>query len=200
MRRTRDRGSARPLIAGILLAAGRSERYGKQKLLEAWRGESLIRHPARALLESGLAPVLVVVPEDPRFAEALDGLELQLIENPQAQLGISHSIGLGVRLLPGSASAALIAVADQPLLSGELVSQLLAAFKPGSIVAPRYGGEPGNPRVYDRRFFAELLELSGDVGGQVVCSRHPHAMIEIEMEPGLGVDIDRPEDWGRLPG
>jgi molybdenum cofactor cytidylyltransferase len=143
--------------------------------------------------------VLVVAPPDRRFAEALTGLEVHLIENPEAERGISHSIGLAVGRLPAAATAVLIAVADQPLLTGALVRQLLAALLPGSIVAPRYGGEPGNPRVYDRAFFRDLLELSGDAGGQVVCARHPEALIEIEMGPGLGLDIDRPSDWRRLP-
>jgi molybdenum cofactor cytidylyltransferase len=191
---TEDRRRRR-LIAGILLAAGLSSRFGRQKLLEPWRGEPLVRLAARRLLEAGLDPVLVVISAEPRLHDALAGLRLGLIENPAPALGISGSIGIGVRALPGSSSAALIAVADQPYLTQEAITELIRAFSPGRIVVPRYGEHRGNPPIFDRRFFAELEALEGDRGGQAVVNAHPDAVVEVELAAGTGADIDRPEDW-----
>jgi molybdenum cofactor cytidylyltransferase len=191
---TQDRGPRR-LIGGILLAAGFSSRFGRQKLLESWHGEPLVRLAARRLLEAGLDPVLAVISEEPRFRDALAGLPLGTVVNPQPERGISGSIGLGVRALPATSPAALIAVADQPYLTPVALAELVLAFATGRIVVPRYGEVRGNPAIFDRRFFPELLTLEGDRGGQVVVSAHPEAVVEVSLAPTMGADIDRPEDW-----
>jgi molybdenum cofactor cytidylyltransferase len=183
------------MIAGVLLAAGRSTRFGRQKLLEPWDGAPLVRRSAATLVAAGLAPVIAVIQADDRVRGALQGLGLTLVVNPEPQSGVSGSIRRGIGALPPSTEAVLIAVADQPLLTGEAVSALIAAFRPGSIVAPRYGAVTGNPRVYDRAFFPELMGLTGDRGGQVVATDHPEAVIEVPLPEVMGQDVDRPQDW-----
>lgn len=188
------------MIAAVLLAAGQASRYGGSKLLESYQGETLLRRAARALSEAGCAPVLVVLPPAPGPREQLDGLAVRGIENRHPERGIAHSIALGVAALPADAEAALIAVADQPLLSAHVVRRLVEAFEPGRIVAPRYGQTPGNPRIYDRRFFAELTRLAGDRGGHLLAARHPEAVTEVSFPARYGVDIDTPADWKRIEG
>jgi molybdenum cofactor cytidylyltransferase len=188
-------GDHRQLIAAILLAAGLSSRFGRQKLLEPWRGEPMVRLAARRLLEAGLGPVVVVTSEEPRFHEALAGLAVEVTVNPTPELGISRSIAIGVRALPGVTPAALIAVADQPYLTTDALAGLVRAFSPGRIVVPRYGEQRGNPPIFDRQFFADLLALRGDRGGQVVVNAHPEAVVEVNLATGMGLDIDRPEEW-----
>ena len=118
-----------------------------------------------------------------------------MVENAHPEDGISSSIAIGLRALPETTNAALIGVADQPNLSAEAVEALVHAFAPGRIVVPRFGDHRGNPPVFDRRFFAELLQLRGDRGGQVVVNAHPEAVIEVTLAEAIGDDIDRPEDW-----
>ena len=196
---TEDRGHLR-LIPGILLAAGVASRFGRPKLLEQWQGETLLRRAAGTLREAGACPLIAVVPSDAQFRDQLVGLAGRLLVNPAPERGIGSSIVLGMGALPDDARAVLIAVADQPLLSVDAVRSLLAAFRPGAIVAPRYGDHPGNPRIFDRRFFPELASLPGDRGGQVVADAHPEAVVEIELPEALGLDIDLPSDWARLTG
>jgi molybdenum cofactor cytidylyltransferase len=188
-------GSHGRLIAGILLAAGRSSRFGRQKLLEPFRGEPLVRRSARHLLESGLAPVVAVVPGQADVADALSGLPLILIENRQPESGISHSIGLGLGVLPATSAAALIGVADQPYLTSAALRTVARAFSAGRIAASRYGDHRGNPAVFDRSFFPELLRLTGDHGGLSVIDAHAELVIDVNLSPSMGLDIDRPEDW-----
>jgi molybdenum cofactor cytidylyltransferase len=185
----------RRLIAGVLLAAGQSTRFGRQKLLESWRGEPLIRKTARSFLEAGLRTIVVVVSPDPRLVDALAGLALTTVENAHPENGISSSIAIGLRALPETTDAALIGVGDQPYLTAQAIEQLVRAFSSGRIVVPRWGDHRGNPPVFDRRFFAELLTLDGDRGGQGVIAAHPDAVIEVQLPARLGDDIDRPEDW-----
>jgi len=189
----RDR---RRLISGILLAAGLSSRFGRQKLLEPWRGEALVRRAARSFLEAGLAPVIAVVSGDRHLADALAGLPVTIETNPQPERGINTSIRIGIGALPRATPAALIGVADQPLLTAEAILKLVQAFEPGKIVGPRYGDHGGNPVIFDRRFFPELMRLmEADRGGQVVVAAHPEAVIEVELPVSMGTDIDSPDDW-----
>jgi len=189
----RDR---RRLISGILLAAGLSSRFGRQKLLEPWGGEALVRRAARSFLEAGLAPVIAVVSGDRHLADALAGLPVTIETNPQPERGINTSIRIGIGALPRATPAALIGVADQPLLTAEAILKLVQAFEPGKIVGPRYGDHGGNPVIFDRRFFPELMRLmEADRGGQVVVAAHPEAVIEVELPVSMGTDIDSPDDW-----
>jgi molybdenum cofactor cytidylyltransferase len=195
LRRPGAEGGGPRLIAGILLAAGLSTRFGRQKLLQPYRGELLVRKTARCFLDAGLQPVVAVVSNSPAFVDALAGLPVTMVENPSPEDGVSSSIAIGLRALPETSSAALIGVADQPYLTVEAVEELLDAFVPGRIVVPRFGDHRGNPPVFDRRFFRDLMQLRGDRGGQVVVNAHPEAVVEVSLAEEIGDDVDRPEDW-----
>ena len=138
---------------------------------------------------------MAVVSSDAAFGDALAGLPVTLVENPNPEDGVSSSIAIGLRALPETSTAALIGVADQPYLTADAIQELLDAFLPGRIVVPRFGDHRGNPPVFDRRFFFELMQLRGDRGGQVVVNAHPNAVIEVSLAEGIGDDVDRPEDW-----
>jgi molybdenum cofactor cytidylyltransferase len=195
LRRPGAEGRGPRLIAGILLAAGLSTRFGRQKLLQPYRGELLVRKTARCFLDAGLQPVVAVVSNNPAFGDALAGLPVIMVENPNPEDGVSGSIAIGLRALPETSSAALIGVADQPYLTVEAIEELLDAFVPGQIVVPRFGDHRGNPPVFDRRFFLDLMQLRGDRGGQVVVNAHPEAVVEVSLAEEIGADVDRPEDW-----
>lgn len=146
-------------------------------------------------MDAGLHPVVAVVSNHPAFGDALAGLPVTVVVNAHPEQGISSSIAIGLRSLPEETAAALIGVADQANLTVEAVGELLSAFSPGRIVVPRFGDHRGNPPVFDRRFFADLMELHGDRGGQIVVNAHPEAVIEVSLAEAIGDDIDRPEDW-----
>ncbi len=138
---------------------------------------------------------MAVVSNDPAFGDALAGLPITMVENPNPEDGVSSSIAIGLRALPETSGAALIGVADQPYLTPEAVEELLNAFLPGRIVVPRFGDHRGNPPVFDRRFFFDLMQLRGDRGGQTVVNAHPEAVVEVSLAEEIGDDVDRPEDW-----
>jgi len=154
-----------------------------------------VRRAARNLVDAGLEPVVVVISDDARFADALAGLPLSLVKNPAPELGISRSIATGLGALPQTTEAALIAVGDQPHLTADALRELVRAFSPGRIVVPLYGDHRGNPPIFDRRFFPELLRLRGDRGGQAVIATHAEAVVEVSLSAAMGDDVDRPEEW-----
>jgi molybdenum cofactor cytidylyltransferase len=139
--------------------------------------------------------MVVVVSADARFADALAGLHVLTVTNDAPEQGISRSIAIGLGALADTTEAALIAVGDQPHLNADGIGELVRAFSPGRIVVPRYGDHRGNPPIFDRRFFPELLRLTGDRGGQAVILSHPEAVIEVSLPAAMGDDVDRPEDW-----
>ena len=132
---------------------------------------------------------------DSRLVDALAGLDLMTVENAHPEHGICGSIRIGVGALAETVDAAVIAVGDQPFLTAEAIGKLVDAFEPGRIVVPRFGDHRGNPPVFDRRFFPELLALTGDHGGQRVITSHAESVIEVSLSKSLGDDIDRPDEW-----
>lgn len=156
-----------------------------------------MRRAARTFLKAGVAPLIAVVSDDPRFVDALAGLSVSIYENPEPDRGISSSIAIGVRALPATTDAALIGVGDQPYLTAEALEELVRAFEPGRIIVPRFGDHRGNPPVFDRRFFQDLMALEGDEGGQRVIAAYPDSVTEVRLSARLGDDIDRPEEWPR---
>jgi molybdenum cofactor cytidylyltransferase len=120
--------------------------------------------------------------------------------NPHAAEGQSASIRLAVeRLTPVADCAAIIfSVVDQPFMKAEVFDALAEAWEAGrgSIIVAIYGGQRGNPVLFGRQFFPELLQLTGDVGGREILRRHPDAIYEVPMpDPQAGRDIDTWADF-----
>jgi molybdenum cofactor cytidylyltransferase len=146
-------------------------------------------------VDAGLRPLVAVVSDRRLYADALAGLALTIVENREPERGLSRSIALGLSALPADADAVLLGVADQPYLSSDGVRALCRAYQPGGIVMTSYGDHRGNPCIFDRRFFPELLAVRGDHGGGAVVRAHPDAVVEVRLPDRMGTDVDRPEDW-----
>lgn len=185
-------------VAGVLLAAGTSSRYGdSNKLLEPVDCEPMVRRSARTLLEAGLEPVVVVLGhEADRVREALDGLDLDLVENPGYGEGQATSVEVGVEALPANLDAAVFALGDMPWTAGESVRRLVEAYnaEAGTALAAAVDGERGNPVLWDARHFDDLADQSGDVGGRDLLLATESAALVETGDPGVSRDVDRPSD------
>lgn len=122
-------------------------------------------------------------------------MRVTTVLNDDPAQGISRSIRLGLNALPEPADAALIGVADQPNLDAAAIRALRTAFLKGRIVAPRYEDHRGNPVIFDRRFFGELIALEGDRGGQLILEQHPEDVVDVSLPRAVGEDVDRPDQW-----
>lgn len=186
--------------AGIVLAAGAASRFGQPKQILPWRGEALVRHAARAGLEGGLMPVVVVTGAyTDQVQAALGDLPVEIVHNPDWQSGQSSSLTAGLHSLPEDCGGALFLLADQPQIPASLVRALADrhAETLAPIVAPLVDGQRGNPVFFDRQTFGDLLALQGDTGGRALFSHWPAEWLPWH-DASVLVDIDRLEDYQRF--
>lgn len=186
-------------VAGIVLASGMSSRFGaSNKLLEKVGGIPIIRRTAQAYVEGGLDPLFVVLGHESSEVEhVLRDLPVRCLQNPAYRLGQSRALVCGLEALPAGSDAAVIGVGDQPFLRGDVIRALIARFEQDRplLVAPRYGGQIGNPVLFDRRLFGELRAVEGDQGGRPVVRRHQAAIAWVEIDDlRAGRDVDTPAD------
>ena len=189
-------------IAGVVLAAGGSERLGRPKQLLDWQGVSFVRAVAETALAAGLSPVVVVVgAEAEKVAAAVDELDVIVVENSEWEGGQSTSVRAGVAALPDEVGAAVFLLSDQPQIPVRLVETVLAEYSRtlSPVVAPLVDERRGNPVLFDRQTFGDLLQAQGDKGGRQVFSK-----FRVQTFPWLeardGLDVDTWEDYERLLG
>lgn len=190
------------MIALVVLAAGRSSRMGAHKLLLPLGDRPVIAHVVGAALASRLRPVVVVLGyEADRMRAALPPGDLVVIENPAFAAGLATSLRAGLAAIPAGAAGAIVALADQPLLTAAHLDRLADAAETSRapIVAAGYGGRRGNPVYFARAYFPELLAVTGDEGGRAVIARHAEEVALCELgDEGAGLDVDTPSDFARV--
>jgi molybdenum cofactor cytidylyltransferase len=194
---------AGPQIAGIILAAGRSSRMGRNKLLLELDGKPILIHAVDHALQTGLSEIVIVTGHQAaKVKAALGDRPVKVIEAREHRLGMSASLKAGIRALSTNAAAALVMLGDMPQVAPELLRRLLGAYNPTegrSIVLPTFDGKRGNPVLFDRRYFDEILALEGDVGARHLIGAHDDQVAEVAVEdPGVFTDVDTPEAYDRL--
>lgn len=187
-------------VAGVILAAGSGSRIGQPKQLLQWRGESFIHIIAREALSANLDPVVVISGyASEQIQGAVSDLPVHVAYNPEWRGGQSSSVKAGLRTLPGSCGACLFLLADQPLVSRHLIRSLVEehAHTLAPIIAPLIDGQRGNPVLFDRVTFPDLLSLQGDIGGRALFSRFTVSYIPWHDQNAL-IDVDTDMDYKRL--
>lgn len=192
-----------PKIGAIVLAAGKSSRMGRNKLLLELDGRPLISHVVDHLLTLKLPEVVVVLGHEAEAVrKALGNRDVRFITATDYASGMSASLKAGLAGLSSSLDAAFILLADMPLVSSALLQQLIAAYNPvegRSIVLPVHAGKRGNPVLWDRRFFADMQKLAGDVGARHLIGEHADQVVEIAVEDtAIFHDIDTPQAYAAL--
>jgi molybdenum cofactor cytidylyltransferase len=193
-------------VAALILAAGRGTRMGgPNKLLAELHGKPMVRLVAEQLLRSKASSVTVVTGHQAAEVErALDGLKVAFVHNPDFRDGIAGSVKAGIAAVPRDADGAVICLADMPLIDTKLIDRLIDAFAPERghlIAAPVSDGRRGNPVLWSRRFFAELMMLDGDVGARNLIVKHAQAVADVAVEgPGAFLDIDTPQALAEARG
>ena len=188
-----------PRVAGLLLAAGTSSRFGdRNKLVTDLNGQPIVRHTAETLIAADLSDVAVVVGhEEGRVRSALAGLEVTIVENDRYADGQATSVARGIEAIAATdADAVVIALGDMPFVRPETIRTLIAAYADGAgdALAPAIDGQRGNPVLFDRTYFSALRDVEGDMGGRAILLGGDNSALVAVTDPGIHRDVDRPED------
>jgi molybdenum cofactor cytidylyltransferase len=185
-------------VAAIVLAAGLGRRFGgASKPSAAFRGKPMIRHVCEAALASRARPVIVILGHRSRdVVQALAGLDVRIVENPDYERGLASSLQAGFAALPDEARAALVLLADMPLVEPATLDELIAVWRSAPdapAVVPVHEGRRGNPVLLSRALASEIATLTGDQGAGPLLRRLP-GVIEMPCDrESVLRDFDTPE-------
>jgi len=190
-----------PVVA-LILAAGAASRMGRPKQLLDWGGRPLVRVVVEHAMAARLDRILIVVgAAHAEVAAALAGLPLEIVANPAYAEGQSSSLRAGIAALGPEVAAALVLLGDQPFVTPAIIERLVAEWRTSgaAVVAPSYAGQRGNPVLFARAVFPELLVIGGDQGARGVLAADPARVRLVPFDdPRPLADIDTPEDYADL--
>jgi CTP:molybdopterin cytidylyltransferase MocA len=195
------------MVAGVILAAGRSERMGRPKALlnQAFTGQTFVAHLISTAREAGLPAIFVIGRSaNVELAAEVERFGVTLLVNDAPERGQLSSIIVGVDAAERlGASAILVMPVDVPLLSSAVVSHVVAAAN-GSraqIVRATHAGEHGHPVLFKRSVFGELRSADPSIGARAVVRADPARVLDVDVsDAGVTFDIDTPEDYRRAFG
>jgi molybdenum cofactor cytidylyltransferase len=191
-------------VAAVVLAAGRSTRMGAvNKMIAEIGGKPLVRIAVEQAIASKASPVIVVTGHQRDKVEgALKGLNVKFANNPAYADGLGTSLRAGIAAVPAEADGAVILLGDMPQIDAPLIDKLIAAFDPEKgalVVVPTIEGRRGNPVIWARRFFPQLMAVTGDVGARHIIGGVVESVAEVAVtDPAITVDIDTPDVLARI--
>ena len=191
--------------AALILAAGESKRFGELKQLAEWRGKPLLEHVVEQVRGWPQVDSVYVVlgAKSERIMDRTDLSTVTVIENFEWKEGVASSLRAGLDTLIGDRATerALIVLADQPTVPGEVIPLLLEARRRSRrpVVIPRYRFVRGHPVLVDRSLWPRLVAgLEGDQGARNLFLSHPEWVEEVLIGDRPPPDIDTREDLDEL--
>jgi molybdenum cofactor cytidylyltransferase len=188
-------------ITAIVLAAGQSRRMGEHnKLILPLDNQSMLERVVVSVLDSDIDDVVVVTGfESDKIQSAIQSYGVSMVFNQDYASGMASSLRCGLEALNETVDGAIIILADMPFINAELINQLISQYHDECelchIVAPRYKGKRGNPVLWDKRYFNEMKNLSGDQGAKSLLKKYADdiAMVEVASD-SIFIDVDTPKD------
>jgi molybdenum cofactor cytidylyltransferase len=195
-------GHLAPKVGAIVLAAGTASRFraaggcGATKLVASFGGKALVRHVVEAALSSRARPVVVVTGHaEADVAAELSGSAVETVHNARYAEGLSTSLRAGIAALGADIVAAVILLADMPLITSSLIDRMIDCFstRPEAVaIVPVYAGRRGNPVLVTRVLFDQIAKLNGDEGARrllAACDR----VYELAADASIEFDVDTPQ-------
>jgi len=185
-------------VAAILLAAGQSKRMGAFKPLLPFGNTTVIECCLDYLQQGGVQTIVVVLGHRAdEVCQQLNTRRVIFALNPDPNSEMGASIAAGIRALPASSAATLIALVDHPAVPPEVVSTLIENWKQGSrLIIPTWHGRGGHPVLVDLSFKQELLNLDASGGLRTLFDAHQNNVKRIPVDsPYIARDMDTWDDY-----
>ena len=179
-------------LSAIILAAGSSKRFGKQKLCEKLPSGNTVLGETISRVERAVPEVRIIT--NANVYASINDENDRLKVCPDANLGMGVTLAYGIKLVQ-SANACLVCLADMPFVKTTTYQTLAKYLTVNNIVVPVFDGKQGNPVGFGKRYFKTLMMLNGDSGGRSLLQTHADAIQRIEIDDqAILHDIDTPED------
>ena len=191
------------MIVGIILAAGCASRMGHPKQLLPLGPRPMLWHVAQAACQSRLDEVIVVTGAAAGpVSLCIADLPLRIVHNPDWQQGQAGSIKTALRSLPPGCDAVLFLLADQPLITSQLINELISHWQRcgKTIICPCYDSKRGNPVLFALAAWRDALQqLGGDQGARRILKAHPEAIGYFPVASAeIFHDVDTIEDYAKM--
>jgi molybdenum cofactor cytidylyltransferase len=187
----------------VILAAGSSSRLGHTKQLLSFKGKTLLQHVIDEATNAGASPIVVVLgSKADEISKTINRDNVELFFNEHWEQGMASGIAGGVDkaiALDGNIEQLIVAVCDQPFISASSFKQLYATQKKSNqhIVASAYADTIGTPDLFTKKYFTDLLKLTGEEGAKKIVISNLEDVATIELPQGA-VDIDTIEDYDEI--
>lgn len=189
-------------FAAILLAAGDSSRMGSPKALLDFGGKPLLERQFEVALAAGVEKIIVVLGKDAReIQRRVNFAGCIVLVNEQPELGMIHSMRLGMAALDFATDAAFIWPVDCPLVRKDDLLALAEAYASGRgalmrIFIPTFGGRRGHPMLVDVGFRQPFMELKPGETARDVIDRNPTQVCDVSVvNAGVLTDVDTPDQY-----
>ena len=188
-------------ISATILAAGQSRRMeNDNKLLLPIEGVPIIQHVCKTVLTANLNPVIVITGyENENVSQAIPKEVDNIVYNPDWDSGMASSIYEGISSLPENVDGNMIVLGDMPMISTDTLQLLMGQFikqKGRLIIYPIYEDRQANPVIFPKKYFSEILSLTGDRGCKKVLKQYPENVIGIPIQSQeVVLDCDTKDDY-----
>lgn len=192
--------------SAIILAAGLSQRMGEiNKLLLSVQGVPLIRHTVSTYLAAGIEQLVVVVGfQQEKIRQALAGLEVEIVFNPEFAEGQITSTRCGLKNVNKQSQYVLVGLGDQPLLTSDDIRYLLSQFDQQSLetmLVPYYKGQRGNPILLTTEQATQVDKDGIHLGCRKLIDKHPEKVFRLNVNHSrYHCDLDTPADVNKVLG
>lgn len=183
-------------VVGLMLAAGRSRRFGSDKRQAALGAGQTLLGASLMAAQQALPELWLVLRDDDEPQGLGLNADVHRVFSQAAAQGMGHSLADGVAALTAQTSADAVAIllGDMPWILPATITQLAAQADAEHIVVPTYNGEPGHPVIFGRQFWPALLGLEGDTGARSVLLANAHAVRRVAVaDAGVVRDVDTPQ-------
>jgi molybdenum cofactor cytidylyltransferase len=183
-------------VAGLVLAAGGSQRLGRPKQLLPYGGGTLLGHVVKVAQGCGFDQLLVSIggaADEVRGSVDLSGAEV--VENRAHGEGCSSSIAAALGAVDPRADALVLMLGDQPGVTPATVAALVAGRGDAPLAVCRYDDGRGHPIAFGRSVFPDLAALHGDRGVWRLLDRRAADVVEVPVAGRVPLDVDTGEDY-----
>lgn len=187
----------------IILAAGNSSRFGDTKQLLHFKNKTLLKHTIDEATQAGAQPIVVVIgAKADEIIKEIDDGNIEIVFNKNWEQGMATGIVIGLKraiALNKDLANVIIAVCDQPFVSSSVFQGLFQKQNKSAkhIVASAYADTIGTPALFTKKYFDELVDLTGDHGAKKLFKKYSDDVATVEFPEG-DIDIDTQQDYENL--